>query len=86
MTAAVDRLERRGLVKRHDDPNDRRARVVHLTKAGRKLIEELFARHRRDMERPVTCLTKAEIASLGAMLRKLGHGAEELLNEERNSI
>lgn len=85
MTAAVDRLERRGLVERQDDPGDRRARVVHLTEPGRKLIEELFAEHRRDMERPVSCLTNAEIAALGSMLRKLGRGAEELLKEERKS-
>ena len=85
MTAAVDRLERRGLVQRRDDPADRRSRVVHLTAAGRKLIRELFAEHQRDMEQPVSCLTKAEIASLGAMLRKLGRGAEELLKEKKGS-
>src|SRR5579864_5657109 len=43
MTAAVDRLGRRGLVERRNDPNDRRARVVHLTPEGRKLIRALFA-------------------------------------------
>src|SRR5678815_1500292 len=39
ITAAVDRLERKGLVLRCNDEGDRRARVVHLTGAGRKLIE-----------------------------------------------
>jgi MarR family transcriptional regulator, 2-MHQ and catechol-resistance regulon repressor len=34
MTAAVDRLEKLGLVVRKSSPTDRRARVVHLT--GRK--------------------------------------------------
>jgi len=31
-------LERKGLVERRNDPEDRRARVVHLTTAGRNLI------------------------------------------------
>jgi MarR family 2-MHQ and catechol resistance regulon transcriptional repressor len=82
MTAAVDRLERRGLVERQDDPNDRRARIVHLTEAGRKSIRRLFAAHERDMERPVSRLTNGEIESLTGALRKLGRGAEEFLHQE----
>jgi MarR family 2-MHQ and catechol resistance regulon transcriptional repressor len=83
MTAAVDRLERRGLVRRQDDAQDRRARIVHLTPAGKKLIQKLFAEHERDMERPVSHLTNREIESLVAALRKLGRGAEDLLSEEK---
>ena len=82
MTAAVDRLERRGLVERQDDPNDRRARIVHLTGAGRKSIRKLFAAHERDMERPVSSLTSGEIESLTGALRKLGREAERLLDDE----
>ena len=44
-TAAVDRLERRGLVRRAADSNDRRTRVVHLTPKGRKLISAIFGEH-----------------------------------------
>src|SRR5258706_497323 len=45
ITAAVDRLEAKGLVQRCGDPEDRRARVVHLTGPGRILIERAFAQH-----------------------------------------
>src|SRR6185312_14570513 len=38
ITTAVDRLVTKGYVARNDDPNDRRVRVVQLTKAGRELI------------------------------------------------
>jgi MarR family 2-MHQ and catechol resistance regulon transcriptional repressor len=85
MTAAVDRLERRGLVERQDDPNDRRARIVHLTEEGRRSIRKLFAAHERDMERPVSRLTNGEIESLTGILRKLGRGAEGLLDEENDT-
>jgi MarR family transcriptional regulator, 2-MHQ and catechol-resistance regulon repressor len=75
MTAAVDRLERRGLVERRSDPQDRRARVIHLTGAGRALGRKLFAAHELDMEAAVSALTSAERATLLELLRKLGHGA-----------
>src|ERR1700694_1674635 len=42
MTAAVDRLERLGLVVRKASPSDRRARVVHLTAEGKRLAGSCF--------------------------------------------
>jgi DNA-binding MarR family transcriptional regulator len=44
-TGIVDRLERRGLIERRNDEQDRRVKRVHLTAAGRRMherIEELF--------------------------------------------
>src|ERR671919_2913106 len=38
ITVAVDRLQDKGLVERRAHGTDRRARIVHLSKAGRKLI------------------------------------------------
>src|SRR6266481_1563321 len=60
ITAAVDRLEARGLVRRGNDPKDRRARIVHLTRAGRKLIACAFGEHSRRMEEAVGVLSLAE--------------------------
>src|ERR1700731_2775074 len=51
ITVAVDRLETKGLVERHASGTDRRARIVHLTKEGKKLITRAFADHAADMER-----------------------------------
>src|SRR5256885_1291944 len=48
---AVDRLETKGLVERRAHGTDRRARIVHLTKLGRKLITRIYADHAADMER-----------------------------------
>jgi MarR family transcriptional regulator, 2-MHQ and catechol-resistance regulon repressor len=72
MTAAVDRLERRGWVERGSDPEDRRSRIVRLTAEGLKTIEALFASHERDMERVVTALIHEERAQLAHLLRRLG--------------
>jgi len=82
ITTAVDRLERRGLVERAGDPKDRRTRIVSLTSAGRKLIRKLFADHEQAMESAVSVLTTNERSTLDRLLRKLGLGAEELLDRD----
>jgi MarR family 2-MHQ and catechol resistance regulon transcriptional repressor len=76
MTAAVDRLERSGLVERAATREDRRSRIVHLTGKGSKLISALFREHASDMERAFSCLGKTERNTLAHLLRKLGRGAE----------
>ena len=72
MTAAVDRLERRGWVVRGDDPEDRRSRIVRLTAEGRKTIQALFADHERDMEKAAAGLSRAERVTAMDLLRRLG--------------
>ncbi|HUB34903.1 MAG TPA: MarR family transcriptional regulator [Bryobacteraceae bacterium] len=81
ITAAVDRLERKGLVERHGDPADRRTRMVHLTAAGRQLISTAFAEHSLAMERATAGLTPEERAEAAALLKKLGRSAEASLEE-----
>jgi MarR family 2-MHQ and catechol resistance regulon transcriptional repressor len=82
ITTAVDRLERKGMVERRNDPEDRRARVVHLTPAGRKLISCAFADHERAMERATSGLTAAERAQAVVLLKKMGMRAVELFDIE----
>ena len=77
ITTAVDRLERRGLVERRNDPEDRRTRMVHLTGAGRRMIACAFADHQKAMERATAALTPAERGQAAELLKKLGLGAAE---------
>ena len=79
ITTAVDRLETQGLVERRAHPTDRRARVVHLTPRGERLITGVFAEHQRDMERAASALSRSERATLVRLLRKLGLDAERTL-------
>jgi MarR family transcriptional regulator, 2-MHQ and catechol-resistance regulon repressor len=74
ITTAIDRLERRSLVARRNDPADRRTRVVHLTRAGRTLIQKAFAAHAADMEQAVAALSGRERVALIESLKKLGKG------------
>lgn len=41
LSGALDRLEARGLVERRADPEDRRAKTVHLTPAGEAMLEQI---------------------------------------------
>ena len=76
MTVAVDRLEQKGLVERRAHGSDRRARIVHLTKEGRKLITRAYAQHAEDLERLVSAsLTAKERATLIGLLKKIGYKA-----------
>src|ERR1035441_932683 len=76
ITAAIDRLERKSLVARGSDPSDRRARVVHLTEAGRTLIECAFRDHAAAMEAAASGLSATERAAAGAPLQEFGDGKE----------
>jgi MarR family transcriptional regulator, 2-MHQ and catechol-resistance regulon repressor len=75
ITVAVDRLEAKGLVERRASADDRRARIVHLTREGRKLITRAYAEHAADMERLASELSAAERATLIRLLKKIGYKA-----------
>ena len=76
ITVAVDRLETKGLVERRAHGTDRRARMVHLTKEGRKVITRAYAEHAVDMEQLASAsLTKEERKTLISLLKKIGYEA-----------
>lgn len=76
MTAAVDRLEQKGWVVRQDSENDRRVKIVALTREGRAFISELYADHARDIEAVTSVLTQREHDQLRSMLKKIGLSAK----------
>ena len=75
ITAAVDRLESRGLVTREAHESDRRARIVRLTARGKEQAGKVFAGHKTAMDLAASGLSKAERAALIRLLRKLGTSA-----------
>jgi MarR family transcriptional regulator, 2-MHQ and catechol-resistance regulon repressor len=79
MTAAVDRLENRGLILRKTTAADRRARLLELTAEGRQLIGRAFKEHSADLERVMSVLDTAEKQDLHLGLKKLGQFAAETL-------
>jgi len=79
---AVDRLQKKALVERRAHGTDRRARIVHLTKEGRKLITRAYGGHAADMERLASAsLTRAERKTLIGLLKKIGYRAAGALEQ-----
>lgn len=71
MTAALDRLERQGLVTRSPNPADRRGSLVRLTPHGKETIDIAMTNHTEIEHRLVSHLTQPEQVKLHALLRKL---------------
>jgi MarR family transcriptional regulator, 2-MHQ and catechol-resistance regulon repressor len=76
MTSAIDRLERRGLVERRSCNSDRRIRLVELTVSGRAFIEEIYARHEKDLEAVASGLSAEERRMTYEGLKKIGLAAK----------
>lgn len=71
MTNRIDRLEKAGFVERRPDPADRRGKLIALTDAGKRVIDETIDRHVANEARLLTALTANEQETLNALLRKL---------------
>ena len=78
ITTAVDRLEQRGLVERQEVPDDRRVRLVRLTKEGHKMIKLVFGQHQKHLNKATEILSPKEQKTLIELLKKLGEGVEKL--------
>ncbi|BAC89763.1 MarR family winged helix-turn-helix transcriptional regulator [Gloeobacter violaceus] len=72
MTLVIDNLEKRGLVERVRSVTDRRYITVHLTEAGRELVERLLKPHVQGVVAAMDALTPDEQETLGTLCRKLG--------------
>jgi DNA-binding MarR family transcriptional regulator len=71
ITVAVNDLENRGLVERHPHPDNRRAKLVSLTRAGRQLIELARRTVRDDAPPAVQHLSKTDLAHLRRILERI---------------
>jgi MarR family 2-MHQ and catechol resistance regulon transcriptional repressor len=72
MTAAVDRLEKKGLILRTPSPEDRRAKVLKLSPKGRAMVEAAFTRHAADLETVMAVLDQREKRQLYDLLKRVG--------------
>lgn len=79
MTAAVDRLEKKGFIKRASSSTDRRAKVLRLTPEGRRVVDAAFSRHAAELESVAGVLSVDEKRELYALLKKLGLFAAGIL-------
>lgn len=79
MTAAINRLEKSGLVKRVRYQSDGRYFYVHLTKNGHQVIREAYHNHQLNLEKVAEVLTDEEKMELIRLLKKMGVHADSLV-------
>ncbi|MEW1955827.1 MarR family transcriptional regulator [Terrabacter sp. NPDC080008] len=72
VTKRLDRLERAGLVERRPAQDDRRSRIVALTREGRELMDRAVEAHLANEARLLEALTAADRSTLADLLAKLG--------------
>jgi MarR family transcriptional regulator, 2-MHQ and catechol-resistance regulon repressor len=74
VTVIVDNLERRSLVRRVRDREDRRRVPLHLTPEGRGLVESIMAWHVAAIVDELAVLTGPEQDQLGQLCKRVGLG------------
>jgi DNA-binding MarR family transcriptional regulator len=70
-TEVIDQLEAKGLVRRDPDPTDRRATLVALTDAGRRLFADVSAQRRDKSNEYFAKLPAGDRAELARILAQL---------------
>ncbi|MGD0554451.1 MAG: MarR family winged helix-turn-helix transcriptional regulator [Streptosporangiaceae bacterium] len=71
LSVLVDRLENRGLVDRHPDPDDRRVKALVLTADGERVRAAFWSELVADPQ-PLDPLSDADLRSLAVLLGTLG--------------
>ncbi len=77
ITLVIDNLEKRGLVERVRDTEDRRFITIYLTDIGKKLIETIFPDHVKRITNEFSVLSSDEQEVLGKICKKLGKQIEK---------
>lgn len=70
-TVAVNDLEHRGLVERYPHPDNKRAKLVSLTPAGRQMLERVRRTVRDDAPPGVNELSRTDLAHLRRILERI---------------
>jgi DNA-binding MarR family transcriptional regulator len=68
---ALEQMERRGLIWRGKDPQDRRRRIVYLTEKGRKLEQDLLPYVQETNQIALSGISSEDVEHLRATLLKI---------------
>lgn len=74
ITLVLDNLEKRGLVQRKRETDDRRQVRIYLTPQGEERIKDIFPRQAQRITDEFGVLTEQEQVELGKLCKKLGLG------------
>jgi MarR family transcriptional regulator, lower aerobic nicotinate degradation pathway regulator len=83
LAGVVDRLEARGCLERQASPDDRRVRLLAITREGRRLLAATVPGMLRTQERILAPLARAERGQFQRLLRRLVEANNELSRAPR---
>lgn len=84
ITYVVDKLEKKGLMKRTQSEKDRRVTYASITEEGIALLNAIFPDHWKQIERITDGLTEEEKQQAITLLKKLGSYADEYQKENES--
>ena len=71
MTGVLDRLEQKGLLTRHDSPDDGRSWITKLTGKGQALFEKIFPAHMARLAPLFASFSDTELNAMRQQLNRL---------------
>ncbi len=77
LTGVLDRLEKKQLITRVENPHDKRSVLVHLTPAGQRIFEDAFPAHLAYLEPAFRRLGKERLDTLQQELAALRQALEQ---------
>ncbi|WLR42181.1 MarR family transcriptional regulator [Bacillus carboniphilus] len=78
ITYVVDKLEKKGLLKRISCEKDRRVTYASITEQGEQVMKEIFPKHQHLIEQIFAELSNEEKDTMIDLLKKIGYKAETL--------
>jgi MarR family transcriptional regulator, 2-MHQ and catechol-resistance regulon repressor len=81
ISVAIDRLLEKGLVSRVESRDDRRVRIVALTKNGNDVIVPIFRKHAAEIARVFADANPKELQIFERLLKKTGKRAAALAEQ-----
>lgn len=72
MSYVIENLIKKDLIEKIKDKNDRRIHIVHLTKKGQQLFDEVYPMHLAHMRSIIDVIDEKEEKDLQFLLKKLG--------------
>jgi MarR family transcriptional regulator, 2-MHQ and catechol-resistance regulon repressor len=85
MTGVLDRLEQKGLLSRHDSPEDGRIWITKLTRKGQAVFEEVFPAHLAHLEPFFAHFSTAELDTMRRQLNRLSAAFEPVSHLDSKS-
>ncbi|MFC4409401.1 MarR family winged helix-turn-helix transcriptional regulator [Chungangia koreensis] len=78
ITYVIDKLEKRGLIRRVSCPTDRRVTFAEISEDGKELMDKLFPEHEQNIHSLMDVLSNEEKKQASEILKKLGLSIKDL--------